>query len=66
MMKNSPLIAIALEDNCALQLLDTTYRIVSGKKSAKAYKIYWKGKKYYKEEIQQIKKYQSIKELITK
>ncbi len=66
MMKNSPLVAIALEDNCAIQIQDKTYRIISSKKGAKGYKIYWKEWKYFKEEIIQTSKFSSLEELVRK
>lgn len=66
MMKGNPLVAIALEDNCALQIEDKKYRIMPSKKWAKAYKVYWKGWMYCKEEIVQAKEYQSLAKLLKK
>lgn len=51
MMRRTPGVAIALEDGCALQIHDDTYRIITSKKNAGAYKIYWNNGKYYHNKI---------------
>jgi len=66
MMKKSPLVAIALENNCAIQIKDNEYRIINSKKTAKAYKIYWKRNKYVKEEIEKTNKFLPINSLLEK
>jgi dipeptidase E len=43
MMKKSPgLVAIALDNNCAIEILDDTYRVISARDMAMAYRVYWK------------------------
>jgi len=66
MMKTTPGVAIALENCTALELIDDKYRILKSNKDAKAYKIYWKKNKYYKEEIKQEKEFKPIKFLLKK
>lgn len=66
MMKKSPLVAIAIENNCAIQIEDNQYRIITSKKNAKAYKIYRKRGQYLKEEIKQHKSFLPLDNLITK
>ena len=56
-MKNSPLIAIAIEDNCAIQIEDEAYRIITSNSKAKAYKAYWKNGEYFKKEIEKNNKF---------
>jgi len=65
-MEKTTGIAIAVENCCAIEIIDNNYRIISSKKTAKAYKIYWKNKKYFKEEIQKKKDFTPIKELSIK
>jgi len=65
-MKKTSGMAIAVENCCAIEIIDNNYRIISSKKTAKAYKIYWKNKKYFKEEIQKKKDFTPIKELAIK
>lgn len=66
MMKSSPLISIALENCCALEIKDNNFRIIKNKKSAKAYKIYWKNKKYYKKIISEQTSFMPLKDLLSK
>ncbi len=65
-MKKTSGIAIAVENCCAIEIIDNSYRIISSKKTAKAYKVYWKDKKYFKEEILKKKDFTPIKKLIIK
>lgn len=51
MIKASSLVVIALENDCAIQIKDEKHKIISSNKNAKAYKVYWKNGKYFKEEI---------------
>jgi len=46
MMRRTPGIAIALDNCAALEIIDNKFRIVTSKKSAGAYKAYWKNGKY--------------------
>ena len=47
------IVAIALDECAALEVINDQYRIITSKKGAKAYKIYWKHNRYYNEEIKQ-------------
>ena len=51
MMKKTSGISIALDNCCAIEIVDDTYRIISSKLTAKAYKAFWKNGKYNEEEI---------------
>lgn len=66
MMRRTPGVAIALDECCAIEIVDDTYRIISSKKGRNAYKTYWKKGKYYHEKIKQKKEFQPIKELLKK
>ena len=66
MMKSSPLIAIALENNCAIQIEDASYRIITSNPKAKAYKIYWKNGVYFKEEIERDNTFLPLQNLLEK
>lgn len=67
MMKTTPkIVAIALDNCCAIEVIDNSYRILKSKKDAKAHKIFWKNGKYYKEEIEVKKNFSSLNELINK
>lgn len=66
MRKNSNLISIALENCCALEIVNNKYRIISSKEKAKAYKIYWKNGTYHKEEIIKNTTFQNLETLLFK
>ena len=51
-MKNTKGVAIALDDCCAIEVIDKKYRIFSSNKNANAYKVYWKNGKYFENLIQ--------------
>lgn len=66
MMKNTSGVAIAIDNCCAIEIVDDKYRIISSKKEAKAYGVYWNKNKFYKEMINKEKKYKSLSELFKK
>ena len=61
-MKKTPGVGICIDDCCALEIDGDSYRVHRSKKDARAYKVYWKGKKYYEEKIEEGK----LSELIRK
>ncbi len=67
MMKStSKLVALALDNSCAIEIVDKKYRILHSKPNAKAYKTYWKKGKYIQEEIISRKEFRDLKELLKK
>ncbi len=50
-MRKTPGVAIAIDNCCALEFINDTYRVISSKPKAKAYKVYWKAGKYHEEVI---------------
>ncbi|MBT4651482.1 type 1 glutamine amidotransferase-like domain-containing protein [Candidatus Woesearchaeota archaeon] len=67
MMKTTPkIVAIALDNCCALEVIDNKYRILNSKPTAKAYKIYWKTGKYFQEEIPPKKEFEKLDNLLKK
>ena len=51
MMKKTSGVAIAIDNCCAIEVIDDKYKIIDSKSSANAYKVYWKNNEYYKEII---------------
>ena len=67
MMKTtSKIVAIAIENCCAIEIIDDKFRILKSKPNAKAYKIYWKNGEYHKEEIEYEKKFNNLDILLKK
>jgi dipeptidase E len=66
MMKHTLGTAIALENCCAIEIIDDTYRIITSKKSANAYRVYWSKRRLRKELIEKSSHYKPLKEIISK
>jgi len=65
-MKKTSGVAIAVENCCAVEVIDDKYRIISSKKNAKAYKVYWKRNKFYEEFIKQEEEFKPLSEILLK
>lgn len=66
-MKRTPrLVAIALDDAAAIEIVDDTYRILASTPTAKARRMYWRKEEYVVEEIPQSKSFRSLPELLSK
>lgn len=51
MMKKHKGMAIAIDDHCALQIVDNQYRVLSSKETANAYKVYWHKGIFFEEKV---------------
>lgn len=59
-------IAIALDDYCAIEILDDRYRLIASKPFAGAHKVYFKKGKAHYESVAKTKKHQPLKHLLQK
>lgn len=66
MRKVYGLVALAIDDCCALQVMDNQYRIISTKPTANAYKIYWYRGQFYHETIAKNTDFRPLDELLRK
>ncbi len=67
MMKTIPkIVSIALENCCAIEVIDDKFRILKSKPDAKAYKIFWEKGKYFKEKITSKKEFEDMNKLLKK
>jgi dipeptidase E len=66
MMKKNSGVAIAIDNCCAIEVIDDKYRISSSKPSANAYKVYWKSNKYFEEAIKKEREFKLLKDLLIK
>lgn len=66
MMKRSSGVAIAIDDCCAIEIINDTYRIISSKDSANAYKVYWSKGKFNEILIKKEKGFLPVSELLRK
>lgn len=66
MMKKTSGVAIAIDNCCAIEVIDNKYRIISSKPSANAYKVYWKAGKYYEKIIKKEERFNLLDDLLKK
>ncbi len=66
MMKKTSGIAIAIDNCCAVEFIDATYRVIASKPNAKAYRVYWKAGTYYEKEIEKKKDFAQLDDLLVK
>ena len=66
LMKKVPGIAIAVDNCCAIEIIDDRYRIISSKHSANAYRVYWSNGSYYEEIIEKKEKFEPLSALLKK
>jgi dipeptidase E len=66
MMKTTPGVAIALDNCCAIEIIGDTYRIISSRPSAHAWKVYWKAGHFYEEQIPQNETFGPLDSLLKK
>ena len=65
-MKKTSGVSIAIDNCCAVEFVDDTYRVIASKPNANAYKIYWKGGKYHEEVISKRQEFVPLFDLLIK
>ena len=65
-MKKTSGVAIAIDNCCAVEFIDDTYRVIASRPAAKAYKVYWKTGTYYEKEIVKQKEFVPVFHLLVK
>lgn len=66
LMSKTSGVAIALDNCCAIEIIDDTYRIISSKHSANAYKVFWSKGKFSQVLIPKDSKFLPIFDLVKK
>lgn len=64
MMKKTPGVAIAVENCCAIEIVNEKYRIIASKKNVDAYKVYWNKGESHEEIIKQEKDFQPLSKIL--
>ncbi len=54
---------IAIDDNCAIEFIDDTYRVITSNKHAKAYRVFRQNRKVVSSQVQESKEFRPVKEL---
>ena len=65
-MKNHKGVAIALDECCALAVLDDTYRVFASVKGRNGYRTFWKDGKYVEEPLVQSPHFRPLGPLLSK
>ena len=66
MVKTTMDVAIALDECCAIEVVDQKYRILSSVKGRKAYRVFWKDNKLTEEEIVETEEFKPLTAILTK
>jgi len=66
MMQKVPGVAIAVDNCCAIEILDDKYRIISSKSSANAYRVYWSRGRFFEEIVKKEKEFEPLVSLLRK
>jgi dipeptidase E len=66
MMRKIPGIAVAVDNCCAIEIIDNEYRIISSKPSANAYKVYWSKGDFFEELIEKKNEFEPLTGLLKK
>ena len=63
MVKKSPDIGIGIDDNCALEVIDGSYRVITSQEGAGAHKLYKQNRQLIIEQIEQMRVFAPISDL---
>ena len=66
MMLKTPGIALAVDNCCAVIIENDKYQVISSKRTANAYKVFWLNKKFYQIKIKKVKLFKPLGELLKK
>ena len=66
LMRKNPGIAIAVDNCCAIEILDDRYRILTSKDGPGAYRVYWHRREFHEERIAQKEEFLPIASLTNK
>ncbi len=66
MMLNTPGIAVAVDNCCAIEIIDGKYRIISTNPHANAYRLFWESGYYVKQVIAKDRQFKPLNMLLSK
>ncbi len=66
MMKNRADVAIAFDNCAAFEIVGDWYRVITSKRTAACWRVYWKDGKYYQQKITQKKEFSLLADLLHK
>jgi len=63
--KNNPGVCVAMDDCCALEIVDDKYRVICTKPSANVYRTYWKDNQYFEEVLDKTIQMKPLNDLLS-
>ena len=66
MMFRTSGVGIAVDNCCALEIVDDKYRVIKSNNNSNAYKVYYKNGKFYQEIIDPSKEFKPLKDLLNR
>jgi hypothetical protein len=66
MMKKTSGVALAVDDFCALAIVDGNYKVITSRPESCAYKVYWSKGESCHEKIEQASTFKPIEDLFLK
>ncbi len=66
LMKKTSGVAIALDNCCALEIVDDKYRVITSRSDANAYKVYYRKGQFHEEVIEKKNDFSPIESLLAK
>ncbi len=66
LMRKNPGVALAVDNCCAVEIIDDSYRIITSRDGANAYRVYWKRGVFYEESIERKEEFSPISSLLGK
>jgi dipeptidase E len=66
MMQKTPGVALALDDCCALVLIDGMYQVIASSPGAQAYKLYWARNQFFHEVLEVSNDFKPANEILVK
>jgi dipeptidase E len=66
LMRKTAGVAVAVENCCAIEIVDNTFRVISSKKTANAYKVFWTNGIYREVKLEKLDQLQPLSHLLSK
>ncbi len=66
MLRRTADVAIAVDNCCAVEIIDDRFRIISSKPEASAYRVYWSHGAFHEERIEQTAEFRPLSHLVDK
>jgi dipeptidase E len=66
LMEKTPVVALAIDNCCAIEIINDSYRIITSKDGPNAYKVYWRKGIFYEEIIEKKEAFSPVAPLLSR